>query len=340
MGKKYILVLGMIILTIGILIWGAYTPTEEGTAINNPNATVSPTPDNDTSSSGDNGEGPIVVDNTDTNGSTQNSRLKDFSFLLDEDYIEYEVLKGDTLASISRKYSDVCPTPLLSRVILITNDLNSSRDVKEGMTLKIPVRYIEDGINYTIEAGDSLTYIASTFLVDMDLTEAIDMLIRDNLLSNALIKVGDELFISSGYAEEMPVSNPGNLSSNFISAFFSEMDFTEYTVEKGDSLSTIAKQYSDTCPTNIASKIILEFNNMKATDRLKEGSTLKIPEDFLLSGIRHTVESGDTLIGIAEEYLDIYDLTEAINHIIKLNFLDSSTIRIGQELFITNYNLE
>ena len=68
---------------------------------------------------------------------------------------------------------------------------------------------------------------------------------------------------------------------------------TEYTVQPGDSLSFIARDYG----INIES--IMWANGLRDSNSIKEGNILKIPP---VSGIIHTVKSGDTISTIAKKY--------------------------------------
>jgi murein DD-endopeptidase MepM/ murein hydrolase activator NlpD len=67
----------------------------------------------------------------------------------------------------------------------------------------------------------------------------------------------------------------------------------EYTVQPGDSLSFIARDYG----VNIES--IMWANGLRDSNSIREGNVLKIPP---VSGVIHTVKSGDTISTIAKKY--------------------------------------
>lgn len=68
--------------------------------------------------------------------------------------------------------------------------------------------------------------------------------------------------------------NPENTRTLSYLTKVDHIPFTEYTVQKGDTLSSIAAKYS----RNSADfTILLDFNNLKAEESLKIGQTIKIP---------------------------------------------------------------
>lgn len=66
-----------------------------------------------------------------------------------------------------------------------------------------------------------------------------------------------------------------------------------YTVEKGDTLETIAKKF------DISIDTIKWVNNLDISDTLSIGQTVKI---LPVTGISHKVEAGDTVYSIAQKY--------------------------------------
>ena len=70
-----------------------------------------------------------------------------------------------------------------------------------------------------------------------------------------------------------------------------------YTVQPGDTLSTIAKKFSQ--PNNTISTNTIRWANNLTSDTLNVGDTLKI---LPVTGIAHKVESGDTIYSIAKKY--------------------------------------
>jgi LysM repeat protein len=101
-------------------------------------------------------------------------------------------------------------------------------------------------------------------------------------------------------------------------AFASE---NSYTVKSGDSLYAIAKQNGTT-----VSKI-QELNNIEGT-LINIGQVLRLPASTTITNYLYTVKSGDSLTAIAR------DNQTTVGHIMKINSLSTTTIKIGQSLKI------
>ena len=67
----------------------------------------------------------------------------------------------------------------------------------------------------------------------------------------------------------------------------------EYTVQPGDSLSFIARDYG------VSIESIMWANGLRDSNSIREGNILKIPP---VSGVIHTVKSGETIGAIAKKY--------------------------------------
>jgi len=94
----------------------------------------------------------------------------------------------------------------------------------------------------------------------------------------------------------------------------------QYTVQGGDTISTIAEQFS------ISTQSVLWANGMNEFDLIKPGQNLKIPP---VSGVVHAVASGDTIGSIARKY----NVSE--NTILEYNRLaDGSLVAVGQTLIV------
>lgn len=93
-----------------------------------------------------------------------------------------------------------------------------------------------------------------------------------------------------------------------------------YTVESGDTLSTIARRFG----VNVGT--ILWANNLTIRSTIKPGSSLKIPP---VSGVLHTIKKGDTLQKIASTYKASVDKISEFN-----NLGEAQTLSIGVEIMI------
>src|SRR3989344_1272119 len=81
------------------------------------------------------------------------------------------------------------------------------------------------------------------------------------------------------------------ISTNFSDKVRGEI--IEYTVQKGDAVSSIADKYG------ISSDTIRWQNNLKSKDAIKEGQSLEI---LPVTGVSHKVKKGDTVYSIAKQY--------------------------------------
>lgn len=264
---------------------------------------------------------------------------KDTTMVSKENYTIYEVKQDESLSSICKQFADTVPVKIISRAILDANSLKGSSEVKTGMKLKIPTKY-SMGSSYKVASGDSLYTIASTYMKDTNIYEAIERIKKDNFLSSDNIKIGEELFLYgiSKTKEEINTSNSSK-NASFVKEQSSNEAYKLYTLKKGENLASICKQYEKYCPSLIASKTILKYNNISNSKDIKEGSTIKIPQRYLMNGKKYTIRTGDSLSKIAVEHLKNLEMYKAINKIMKDNFKTTQDIRVGEEIFITSLDL-
>jgi len=103
-----------------------------------------------------------------------------------------------------------------------------------------------------------------------------------------------------GDSEVNPWDAPSSASVLSASASLSSTDFSgyrgeiiEYTVEEGDTVSSIAQKYG------VSEDTIRWQNDLKSKDSIKIGQVLEI---LPLTGIAHKVKKGDTVHSIAKKY--------------------------------------
>lgn len=100
---------------------------------------------------------------------------------------------------------------------------------------------------------------------------------------------------------------------------------TIYTVKKGDTLYSIAKEYNTTVDK------IKNQNNL-TSNTLSINQTLKIPSTQILetptTTITYTIKPGDTLYSLAREY------NTTVNNIKTLNNLTTNNLIIGQTILL------
>lgn len=148
---------------------------------------------------------------------------------------EYVVKKGDTLYSIARKYNTSVDN--LKSINNITTD-----SLAIGQIIKLPSTSSTASDTYIVKKGDSLYSIARTYNTSVDKLKEIN-----NLTSNALA-IGQVLKLPSSNASEKVV----------------------YTVKKGDSLYSIAREYETTVDA------IKKLNNI-TSNTLSIGQKLLLP---------------------------------------------------------------
>ena len=218
----------------------------------------------------------------------------------------YTVKKGDTLYSIARKYNTTVGE------IMKLNYLTSP-NLSIGDVIRIPEMffdeeemYLPNYINYMVKKGDTLYSIARDYNI------SVDVLKKDNSLGSNILRVGQNLKIR--------VMGDVNVLECFgVDDGESFLDnYTSYTVKKGDTLYSIARD------NNISVPLLTSYNNISGSN-LSVGQVLKIP-----GGDNNTyiVKSGDSLYSIAKRF------NTSVDNIKRKNNLKTNLISVGQKLNI------
>lgn len=271
----------------------------------------------------------------------------------------YTVQSGDTLYGISKQFG--VSVDELKRI----NNLTSNT-ITKGEILKIPSTVTT--IDYVVKKGDSLYSIAKRYnttvkditrlnnLTSNNLTvgQLLIIAIDDNATSTPttykdyVVKKGDSLYSIANKnnitVDELKKIN--NLTSNMLSVGqvlkLPTQDKVEeiamYTVQKGDSLYSIAKKFGITVD-EIKSLNNLTSNNLAIGEQLMiKSSTGDEPinpeEECIGTGyvepqyVIYTVRKGDSLYTIAKKY------NTSVDNIKSLNNLTSNNLFIGQQLKI------
>jgi len=210
----------------------------------------------------------------------------------------YTVKKGDTLWSIARNFG------LTVNELKELNSL-SSNTLSIGDTLLVNKNNNETNEDtnnyeyYTVVKGDTLYEIANKYGLTVNELKALN-----NLTSNNL-SIGQRLIVGK------TTSTPTNL----------------YTVQKGDTLYSIAKKY------NVSVDALKSINNLN-NNTLSIGQTLIIPTENQTNGINninsnfYEVKKGDTLYNIAKNF------NTTVAEIKELNNLISNVLSVGQQLLL------
>ena len=196
----------------------------------------------------------------------------------------------------------------------ITDDLfNYAEGVVRGIAINYGIAYEEPtnikNKTHVVTKGESLYSIAQKYDTTIGAIKALN-----NLKSNIL---------SIGQILKLP---------NYVNLTEQAKDILIYTIEKGDTLYSIAKRY------DIDTNDLIEYNQLFNTI-LTIGQQLIIPifddnddndnnNNNINNTITYIVKKGDTLYSIAKKYnINVKELMD-------LNNLDSTMISINQQLSI------
>ncbi len=212
----------------------------------------------------------------------------------------YIVQRGDSLWLIAERYNTT---------VQELKDLNNltSNTLQIGQVLRIPTQNNDntDTTIYIVQRNDSLWSIAQKFNTTVQELKELN-----NLTSNTL-QIGQELLIKD--ITEIPQPTPTPSTST-------------YTVQRGDSLWSIANKYNTTIQN------LRDLNNL-TSDILTIGQVLNIPNNTTETVDEiYVVQRGDSLWLIAQKY------NISVNDLINANNLSSNIIQIGDELIIPRQN--
>ena len=173
----------------------------------------------------------------------------------DGGYLLYEVVSGDTLYSISRKYDvDV-------QTIREINELNSN-NLSIGSLLKIPIDVnpgTGDYSTYIVKNGDTLYSISKMFNMSVSEIKSLNNLNSDSLYIGQVLRIVDN-----------------SVDSNFegLSCYgdnFKEIEYVLYKVVSGDNLYSISRRFG------VSVDDLIKLNNLNSNN-LSIGDVLKIKE--------------------------------------------------------------
>lgn len=124
-----------------------------------------------------------------------------------------------------------------------------------------------------------------------------------------------------------------------IPEFVRNMQCTQYTLQYGETLTSIAQKYISTCTINSAVKLIKEASKITDADSIFVGNKIYIPETILKNGYLHVIKSGDTWSKLCRDYYPVYNSEYMTKLLIFINDLPNSTLPLGTEIYLPNINI-
>lgn len=174
---------------------------------------------------------------------------------------------------------------------------------------------------YKIIKNDSLVENTSTSYNNSD-SEYVDSYVYDKRRSN----------------DALCFNTSGNVIIT-IPEFISNMQCKEYTLQYGETLTSIAKKYNSTCPINTSVKLIKEASKITNADSISTGSKIYIPETILKNGYLYTIKYGDTWNELCKDYYPIYNSDCITKLLIFINDLNNNTLPSGTQIYLPNINI-
>ena len=211
-------------------------------------------------------------------------------------------------------------------------------DTEEDLAEEESITGVDEGrrsetFQYTVEEGDSLSWIAEKFQTSEQVLRELNFLPDDNIRIGSILEIPlvDGVAPEDITADGIPAPPPGPF---------------EYVVQGGDTLGSIALQF------DVTTLSIIEANSLENPDALIVGSALLIPDYVPESqqqsttttgaesgttsglpsadgGVSYVVQPGDTLLSIARSFGVTPDTIAIANNITNRNVL-----RVGQQLVI------
>ena len=166
-----------------------------------------------------------------------------------------------------------------------------------------------ESANVSLDIDDAISKVQGT----TDYLTAGDYSVESNEDSSNVVNQGVELK-KPVIAQNLSVSQQSSFSRDIVK-------YTDYTIQEGDSLDSIAQKFG------LSRETIISVNQIRNTTSLWIGSTLSIPDR---DGTMYTVKEGDTLSSIVQQL----NLSLGWKALSDVNGLKSDEVEPGQKLFI------
>lgn len=210
-------------------------------------------------------------------------------------YLRHRVRKGETVASIARKYG------VSARSVLASNRISKKKRLTKGQILRIPVDRLEvaatkqkSPVNksiavsksnsavqtYKVQAGDSLLGISKRFNVPVSRIKELNKLKSDSIQAGKKLKIscaeaGETRVEQNEKGEKnVPVTasavNPDLAGKSLTGKDVEQLGTNKHIVTKGENLTAIARKY------NIELDQLRKMNNLSQSDPITPGQVLVV----------------------------------------------------------------
>ena len=192
----------------------------------------------------------------------------------------------------------------------------------------------EQTVVYSIITKEEYEELTEVTLVETGVTQVLSYLDQSGSMSAQESATGafpteDQMLTDLSTVTEggMAIAKPNIIqpitqeeAAQFVQAETKRYGLTDYVVQSGDTISTIAQKF------NISVNTILWQNSLGSNGFIKPGQTLEI---LPTSGVSHKVKSGDTVLALAKKYGIEADKIVEYN-----NLTDVGDIKISQQLIM------
>ena len=186
---------------------------------------------------------------------------------------DYVVKKGDSLWLIAKKHN------VLVDEITASNGMKKDGVLKIGQKLRIPGKKGVSGVvgtrestgGYVIAKGDTLSGIAARFKVSSKAIMEANGLSNDRIVAGKTLVIPGSMDVqSSGVKPTVTVTKPKTTTA--ASSMQKSKDGA-YQIQKGESLSVIAKRFN----TTVAN--LMKWNKIEDARKIRAGQYIQVAED-------------------------------------------------------------
>ncbi|MEB3753739.1 LysM peptidoglycan-binding domain-containing protein [Acinetobacter sp. MD2(2019)] len=229
----------------------------------------------------------------------------------------YTVKSGDNLSNIASQYN------LNLDDVAKLNGLKRNSGVRVGQRLKLtgdlPADDKSDDSNsstYVVKSGDTLASVAKKYYLKQAYLADLN-----GLKVSAKLHSGQSLKLTEDKASAPDRSSSTSTASSKSAASTLPKNTESYTVQAGESLTSLASRYS------LSVKDLADLNGLSAKTSLRRGQKINVPK----LTVSYKVKSGDSLIRLASKYnVDVKTLAD-------MNNLEpSASLRLGTTLKVPN----